>query len=309
VTWLSDGAVEHLRDVADWPVIPGHRYEIAEPLGRGGMGIVYRGMDRALNRQVAIKVLSVTAIGPDLAARMRQEAAVLATLEHPGIVPVYDIGLLEDGRLFYVMKLVQGPRLDEHAASRPLTERLRLFTRICDAVAFAHARGVVHRDLKPENVMLGPFGEVLVMDWGVAQVECGPTAENAGSRTSIVGTRDYMAPEQARGGCVDARADVYALGGLLEFLLTGSAPAGEPRGPRALRAICRKARSPEAELRYPDVSSIAADVERFLAAEPVTARREDALDRVMRVVRKHRAAILMITVYLVLRVLIAWLAP
>jgi len=328
MTWLSDGAVEHLRDVADWPAIPGDRYEIAAPLARGGMGIVYRGLDRALNREIAIKVLSATAIEPDLAARMRQEAEVLAKLEHPGIVPVYDIGQLEDGRLFYVMKLVQGPRLDEHAASRPLTDRLRLFTRICDAVAFAHARGVVHRDLKPENVMLGRFGEVLVMDWGVAQVDCGrPTMErrraeaehkssnlecrleNTEPRTSIVGTRDYMAPEQARGGYVDARADVYALGGLLEFLLTGTAPAGEPRGPRALRAICRKARSPEPEMRYPDVASLAADVERFVAGEPVTATREDALDRVMRIVRKHRAAILMITVYLVIRVLIAWLAP
>ena len=328
MTWLSDAAIEHLRDVADWPAIPGDRYNIVAPLARGGMGIVYHGLDRALNREVAIKVLSATAIQPDLAARMRQEAEVLAKLEHPGIVPVYDIGLLEDGRLFYVMKLVQGPRLDEHAASRPLTDRLRLFTRLCDAVAFAHSRGVVHRDLKPENVMLGRFGEVLLMDWGVAQIDIGPPTierrlaeadprcsklergfENRELRTSIVGTRGYMAPEQGRGGHVDARADVYALGGLLEFLLTGSAPSGEPRGPRALRAICRKARSPEPEMRYPDVGSLAADVERFLAGEPVTATREDTLDCIMRLLRKHRAAVLMITVYLVLRVLIAWLAP
>jgi serine/threonine protein kinase len=155
-------------------------------------------------RTVAVKVLSAVVERPDVAARMQQEARILAGLEHPGIVPIYDLGVLEDGRMFYVMKLVSGPRLDEHAAQRPLFERLRLFTRICEPVAFAHAHGVVHRDLKPDNIMIGTFGEVMVMDWGVAQVSemgnCSGQIANCGEQLSaVVGTRAYMPPEQALG--------------------------------------------------------------------------------------------------------------
>ncbi len=306
MTWLPAAAVDRLRDVADWPVVPGGRYEAVAALARGGMGTVYQAHDRELDRDVAMKVLSATAMDEEWAARLRQEAQVLARLEHPGIVPVYDCGRLDDGRMFYVMKLVHGPRLDEHVAERPVGDRLRLFTRVCDAVAFAHAHGVVHRDLKPENVMLGPFGEVLVMDWGVAQLHLAPAARDP----LVVGTRGYMAPEQARGEPVDARADVFALGGLLHFLLTGVAPVGGPiRERRPLQAICRKARAADVDARYPDVLSLAADVNRFLAGEPVAAAPERALERAVRFGRKYRAPILVVTVYLVLRVVIAWLAP
>lgn len=306
MTWLSDAAIERLRDVADWPMPVGDRYEILEPVARGGMGTVYKARDRELDRVVAVKVLSPTAADETAASRLRHEARVLAALEHPGIVPVHDVGMLDDGRLFYVMKLVPGPRLDEHVAERPLADRLRLFTRICEPVAFAHAHGVIHRDVKPENVMVGSFGEVLVMDWGVALLADG--SESVGAH--IVGTRAYMAPEQSRGEPVDARADVYALGGILHFLLSGAAPDAAPlSGPRALQAICRKARADAPDDRYADVLSLAADVDRFLAGERVTANPERTIDRLARFVRKHRAAIVIITAYLVLRAVVAWLAP
>jgi eukaryotic-like serine/threonine-protein kinase len=316
MTWLSDAAVEHLRDIADWPVPVSDRYDVIEPLARGGMGTVYLARDRELDRDVAMKVLSATALGDEAVERMRQEARTLARLEHPGIVPVYDSGLLQDGRFYYVMKRVQGPRLDQHVAERPLVERLRLFTRICEPVAFAHAHGVVHRDLKPENVMVGPFGEVLVMDWGVG----------------VVGTPGYMPPEQERRERVDGRSDVYALGGILHALVTGTppdaAPVGEPRislsslsllssgasrrerrEQRTLQAICRMARAADPSGRYPTVVALAADVDRFLAGEPVSASPETAVDRVLRFSRKHRAAIVMVAAYLILRVVIAWLGP
>jgi serine/threonine protein kinase len=308
--WLSDAAVDRLRDVADWPEPPSGRYDILEPLARGGMGTVYRARDRELERDVAVKVLSATA--PDEAlARMQQEARVLARLEHPGIVPIYDVGTLVDGRIFYVMKLVAGPRLDEHVADRRLSERLRRFGRICEPVAFAHAHGVVHRDLKPDNVMVGPFGEVLVMDWGAAQVRQAIADRGSGASAGawVVGTTAYMPPEQARGETVDARADVYALGGILHFMLAGGSPDAAPlRGPRSVQAICRKARSPVAADRYPDVASLSADVDRFLAGEPVAARPENALEAAARLARKHRAAIAIITTYLTLRYVIAWLS-
>jgi serine/threonine protein kinase len=173
---ISDAALRHLREMADLPDLAGTPYEILETIGRGGMGTVYLALDRRLDREVALKVIQLpgdAGTAEDI-ERLLREARVLARLEHPGIVPVHDAGLLPDGRAFYAMKRVRGLRLDEHARAVPLTDRLRAFERVCEAVAFAHAHGVIHRDLKPENVMVGPFGEVLVMDWGVAKVRQAP---------------------------------------------------------------------------------------------------------------------------------------
>ncbi|HTO88215.1 MAG TPA: serine/threonine-protein kinase, partial [Thermoanaerobaculia bacterium] len=167
--WLSDDAVARLRQAADRPDLSGTRYTIREEIGRGGMGTVYLADDAALERPVALKVLTLEE-GASQAESLLREARVMAKLEHPGLVPVHDAGLLPDGRVYYAMKFVAGERLDHYAASgRTLWDRLAVFQKICDAVAFAHARGVLHRDLKPENVMIGAFGEVLVMDWGVAR--------------------------------------------------------------------------------------------------------------------------------------------
>ena len=165
---LPDTTLRHLQHVADLPDLTGTRYELVEPLGRGGMGAVYRVTDRALGRDVALKVLSGATDAASL-ARLETEARILAQLEHPGIVPVHDVGTLPDGRLYYVMKLVRGQRLDAWAdRAGAVSERVRLLVRVADAVAFAHAHGIVHRDLTPANIMIGAFGEVLVMDWGLA---------------------------------------------------------------------------------------------------------------------------------------------
>ena len=168
--WLSDAVLGHLREAVDWPS-PGDRYEVIEPVGQGGMGKVYRARDRVLRRDVALKVLSITHCGEHAARRMMREARILAGLEHSGIVPIHDVGHLADGRIYYTMKLVKGSSLDAFTRDHPdMEDLLRVFGRICDAVAFAHGHGVIHRDLKPRNIMVGPFGEVLVMDWGVAKI-------------------------------------------------------------------------------------------------------------------------------------------
>jgi len=170
MNFLSDDVLRRLRSIADLPDFSGTRYRLLEFVARGGMGAVYLAEDTSLHRHVALKVLDPAASSPDLAARLLREARVLARLEHPCIVPVHDVGTLSDGRVFYAMKFVEGHRIDRHLAQLPsIPERLRLFTKICEAVAFAHARGILHRDLKPENIMVGPFGEVLVMDWGLAK--------------------------------------------------------------------------------------------------------------------------------------------
>jgi hypothetical protein len=221
------------------------------------------------------------------------EAQILARLEHPGIVPVHDAGALADGRVFYVMKLVRGDRLDAAIAARTLNERLDIFLRICEAVAFAHAHGIVHRDLNPENVMLGPFGEALVMDWGVAKV--------AGAQTdgaAVAGTPGYMAPEQERDArSVDARADIYALGVILESMLPDTAH-------KALVAIARHARAAQVEQRYADVSVLVRDVNQFREGAPVDAYRESPLERLARVYRRHRVPITLVLVYMVVRVIL-----
>ncbi|HEX4494717.1 MAG TPA: serine/threonine-protein kinase [Thermoanaerobaculia bacterium] len=174
MTGISDAALRHLREMADLPDLDGTPYEILETLGRGGMGTVYLALDHRLDREVALKIVQLPGDFGEECERLLREARVLATLEHPGIVPVHDAGLLPDGRAFYAMKRVRGLRLDEHARAVPLPDRLRAFERVCETVAFAHAHGVIHRDLKPENVMVGPFGEVLVLDWGVAKVRLTP---------------------------------------------------------------------------------------------------------------------------------------
>jgi serine/threonine protein kinase len=212
------------------------------------------------------------------------------------------------------MKWVQGDRLDRHL-ERPasLGDRLRLFLRIAEAVSFAHAQGVIHRDLKPENVMVGAFGEVLVLDWGLARVLDGAAEPEPDQRTgesAVLGTPGFMAPEQRSGhsATADARADVYSLGALLRWLASAGPPAGQPRpdaGPSsALASIWGKALAQRPDDRYPDVASLSADVARFLDGEAVSAHAESALHRLLRVGRRHRVALGVVAAYLAGRALI-----
>ncbi len=232
------------------------RYIVEAEIGRGGMGVVYRAFDRDLRRRVAMKVLS-GALGRDrdLVERFAEEAQATAQLQHPGIVPVHDIGVDDRDRLYFTMKLVRGrtlARIVEQAlagdaptvAEFTLFRRLQIFADVARTIAYAHARGVVHRDLKPQNVMVGAFGEVLVLDWGLAKVlgtaggerpragaEPASGIATAGARAetqagALVGTPAYMAPEQAQGELrrVGPLADVYALGATLYHVLAGRPP-------------------------------------------------------------------------------------
>ena len=166
---LGDGVVAHLQEIVAAPDLTGTPYRFVRTIGRGGMATVHLVDDARLGRRVALKVLDAPG-DPDLARRLTNEARVIARLEHPSIVPVHDVGRLADGRAYYAMKFVRGERLDVvQAGSRARREVLRLFQRVGEAVAFAHAAGVVHRDLKPQNILIGAFGEALVMDWGLAR--------------------------------------------------------------------------------------------------------------------------------------------
>jgi serine/threonine protein kinase len=325
--WLSDAVLAHLTKVAGGPDVNDTRYELVEKIGQGGMGTVYRAHDRELDRDVALKVLHALPDGAQSSFRLAREARLIARLEHPGIVPVHDSGTLPDGRLYYVMKLVRGKRLDEQVGpATSLAERLGILQKICEAIAFAHANGVLHRDLKPPNIMVGPFGEVLVLDWGVAK-ECDADPEPAGLANvglipavqtaggTVVGTPGFMAPEQARGelACMDQRTDVYALGGILYYLLTGQAPGdAHPRSPRSydrsiprpLEAICLKALAPQREERYAGVAEMTADITHFLAGERVRAYPEGLLGTTCRLALKYRTILALILAYLIMRALL-----
>jgi serine/threonine protein kinase len=320
--WLSDRALDRLRVAADLPDLGSTGYVLLDKLGAGGMGSVFRVRDSALGREVALKVLGIVDSGGEFGARLLREAKIIAQLEHPGIVPVHDVGTLPDGRVFYTMKLVQGRRLDQRREELGgIPERLRTFQKICEAVAFAHAHQVLHRDLKPQNIMVGKFGEVLVMDWGLAkllnaempgasnpvptirlqQLSSGAdTAEADTEHGAVLGTPGYMAPEQARGdvAAVGRRADVYSLGAVLRFLLDDAGPI-----PKALAAIGSKATAEDAHHRYGSVEELANDVAQYLDGLAISAYPEGPLARAWRWVVKNSAWILLIVAYLVMRAL------
>jgi serine/threonine-protein kinase len=230
------------------------RYELRGELGRGGMGIVVRGVDTELGRDVALKVLDKDLAGrPEVVQRFIEEAQIGGQLQHPGIVPVYELGLMADERPFFSMKLVKGRTLASLLSARTPGDARRLleiFASVCQTLAYAHSRGVIHRDVKPANVMVGAFGEVQVVDWGLAKVldhadapaadrsiiqtvRSGPDSDASRSEAGAVfGTPNYMSPEQARGeiGAVDERSDVFALGAMLCEILTGKPPWADAGG-------------------------------------------------------------------------------
>lgn len=300
--WLSDDKLNHLRSVVSEPDFSATKYTFVKELGRGGMGVVCLAEDSELDRLVAIKVLNTPELTKDLSDRMIREAQIIARLEHPGIVPVHDVGTLPDGRIFYAMKYVRGSRLDEYAAQgASLRDRLRKFQSVCEAVAFAHAHGVIHRDLKPQNIMIGSFGEVLVLDWGVAKIRDDPRSSAAYQTDdgTVIGTQNYMSPEQARGEIdqLDERADIYSLGAVLSFLMKD-----QTKVTKAAHAIAAKATATAKENRYATASELSADIGRLLDAEPVSAYRENVFERVSRWIGKNRFLVLLVLAYLLMRI-------
>ena len=211
----------------DTPEAKAADYELLKQIGQGGMGVVYSARQANFNRMVAIKMLRPDSKGKNKRDEFVSEAVTTGDLDHPNIVPVYDLGTNEEGALFYAMKCVQGTPWDDALKRKSLTENVETLLKTADAIAFAHANGVIHRDLKPENVMLGSFGEVLVMDWGLAvrfHVERDGRIRSSG--TSMGGTPAYMAPELVLGPMerIGPAADIYLLGAMLYEIITGQPP-------------------------------------------------------------------------------------
>lgn len=279
---LDDAQLAHLIKAVDRPDLSSTPYQLRGEIGRGGMGVVYRAYDPRLDREVALKVVDAADVA---------EARLAASLEHPGIVPIHDTGPLPDGRAFYVMRLVPGLPLDRIIRpDTPLSTRIAMFQKICDAVSFAHSKRVIHRDLKPANILAGDFGEVSILDWGIARSASTSSADGAG-------TPRFMAPEQAAGAPPDPRADIYSLGAILSFLL----PAGAAK---PLRAIAAKASAPNPRDRYASVAEVSAELGRFLDGLPVQAYRENPIERAGRFMRRERFLLLLIGAYFLTRMVV-----
>ena len=328
MTYLSNSSISRLREAIDLPDLGGTKYTMVRRIGRGGMGTVYLVQDGTLLRHVAMKVLDTAIESDDLSTRLHREAMIVAKLEHPGIVPIHDIGNLPDGRLYYTMKFVQGSQLDHYTTSvTSIPERLRLFQKICEPVAFAHSKKIIHRDLKPPNIMVGSFGEVLVMDWGVAKAlgdaenaaVAAPSAEGTSTmHGTVIGTPAYMSPEQRRGETIDERSDVYALGAILYFLLTDQQPprAGvqgtslrriNPGVEKSIEAVCMKVLSPERDQRYGSVLDLAADIAHLIDGQPVSAYRETIFERADRWISRNKLLVVLILAYLLMRMLLLFM--
>jgi tetratricopeptide (TPR) repeat protein len=327
------------RDDSDRAGTSDGRYTLRRELARGGMGRIWIADDARLSRTVAIKEL-LEPTG-NLRPRFDRELALTSRLEHPAIVSIHDGGVWPDGKPFYVMKLVSGKSLDRVIArATTLPDRIALVPHalaVVDAIAYAHAQGIVHRDLKPANVLVGDFGETVVIDWGLAKDLRASTPElidgpyRGGTKLAqmvgqtvggeILGTPAYMPPEQALGDAVDERADVYALGALLYHVLSGTPPHGgssvdellanvisEPPPPLATRApgvpadlvaIVEKAMGRRPQDRYPSAAELAVDLKRFASGQLVAAHRYTGGQLLSRWLRKHRTAVIVGSVALV----------
>jgi WD40 repeat protein/tRNA A-37 threonylcarbamoyl transferase component Bud32/tetratricopeptide (TPR) repeat protein len=302
----------------DWPVVPG--YEILEQLGRGGMGVVYKARQTSLDRVVALKMI-LGEPEPGAQARFRTEAEMVARLQHPNIVQIYEIGQHE-GRPFLALEYVAGGTLAQKVAGTPVRPRegARLVEVLARAVHAAHEQGILHRDLKPANALLTPQGEPKVADFGLAKkLDAGPGQTVSGT---VLGTPSYMAPEQATGAGkeVGPAADTYALGAILYELLTGRPPfkaattwetvvqllSHEPvapsrlnaQTPRDLETVCLKCLEKRPAKRYSSAQALAEDLRRFAAGEPITARPVGPTERVLKWARRQpaRAALLGVVV-------------
>lgn len=294
------------------------RYVHGLVVGRGGMGVVRSALDRTMGREVALKELSPSLAGDRAAAaRLAREACITARLDHPGVVAVFDVGVHPDGRPYYTMHLIRGrtlaTALAETSDPRQRLALVRSLLAAAEAVAAAHATGMIHRDLKPQNILIGPHGETQVVDWGVAA----PTPEAAAAWSSLppfdlqharVGTPAYVAPEQALGAPPAPAHDVWSLGAILAELLTGSPPrtaqslseAATPappvrfpaEAPPELAAIVRRAMAPQPSDRYPDASAFAADLLAWFEGRRVSAFSYTRADLLARTLRAWRVPLL-----------------